>query len=85
METLRKHRGNAGAMENLENHTTVSPVSHRPLEIAQSRFPHSHRADDESLFRTGRENASQQNSCRSRLRQGINHVFCVSSLWPVLK
>lgn len=82
---MQKHRGNAEAMANLENHTTVSHVSHRPLEIAQRRFPHSHRADDDSLFRTKHENVSQQNSCWSRLRQGINHVFRVSSLWPVLK
>jgi hypothetical protein len=28
--------GNAGAMENVENQSAVSHVSHRPLEIAQS-------------------------------------------------
>jgi hypothetical protein len=31
--------GNAGAMENVENQTAVSHVSHRPLEIAQSAIP----------------------------------------------
>ena len=28
---------------------------------------------------------ANKNSCRNRLRQGINHVFWVGLLWPVMK
>ena len=41
-EDVAKRGGNAGAMENVENQTAVSHVSHRPLEITQgaiSTFP----------------------------------------------
>jgi hypothetical protein len=38
-EDNAKRGGNAGAMENVENQTAVSHVSHRPLEIAQGAIP----------------------------------------------
>ena len=44
-----EHCGNGGAVETVENQTAVFHGSHRPLEIA-SRFPHSHSADDSSLY-----------------------------------
>jgi hypothetical protein len=83
-----KRGGNAGAMENVENQTAVSHVSHRPLEIAQNaiptfpprrrRFPH------QANNRTGKC-WLEKRACRNPLRQGINQVFWVGLLWPVLK
>jgi hypothetical protein len=58
-----------------------------PWKSPKARFPHPHRADDDSLIKitTGLENANQKKACRNHLRQGINQVFWVGLLWPVLK
>lgn len=87
-------------MENLENQTALSQVSHRPLEIAKSAistFPPPRRRspslknEDKNQDTRGRtsfldrKTMASKNTCRNRLRQGINHVFWVSFLWPVLK
>jgi hypothetical protein len=51
-----------------------------PWKSPVARFPHSHRADDGSLIQK-----NEKRACRNRLRQGINQVFWVGLLWPVLK
>ena len=52
MPTAQAGRGNAEAMQSLENDTTVSHPSHSPLEDADgaARLPHSHRHDDGFYF-----------------------------------
>ena len=85
---VAKRGGNAGAMENLENQTAVSHVSHRPLEIAQgaiSTFPPRRRRFPLQANNWTGKSWLEKRACPSPLRQGINQVFWVGLLWPVLK
>ena len=85
METLHSTVEMPGPWKTWKTKLRFSTFPTAPWKSPPTRFPHSHRADDDSLFTPGRENVGQQNSCRTRLRQGINHMFWVGRLWPLLK
>ena len=74
-----------------------------PWKSPRGRFPHSHRASDDSPYRNpkptrhgSRPSGAHRNAkkarrppkeraCRNHHRQGINYVFWVDFLWPVLR
>ncbi len=71
MPTTQAGRGNAGAMQRVENDTTVSHPSHSPLEDADGarRLPHSHRHDDGFYFLEFRTNKRKSGPWKSGRRR----------------
>jgi hypothetical protein len=51
-------------------------------EAAAAEGGHDHPA---FRLKPGLEKLFEKRACQNRVRRGINHLFCVGFLWPVLK